>query len=106
MNRRILIVGVIMVAAAGLTFLLVRAWDVEFLAFVVERTAVEKLDSHSDPEAVRAEFRHVRQELDQGRIRRVDYRVALLEAAAFMEKVEVLQPRDVERIFGYFHPGR
>ena len=106
MNRRLLVVGGVLAAGIAAGYLLMRMYDVEFLSMVVERTVEEKLDPSVDAAAVRRMFAGLRADREAGRLTRGACRDGLLEAAAFIEKRQVLRQQDVERIEGYFHPQR
>ena len=94
----------ILLALAGL-YALFQLYEVEFLEYVVERTVVEKLDPGISSGPVRERFARFREWSDTGRLPRADYRVALLDTAAYVEKVEVLEPADLDRIGTYFERG-
>jgi hypothetical protein len=96
--------GGILLALAGL-YLIFQLYEVEFLEYVVERTVLEKLGPDVDPGPVKGRFARFREWARTGRLTRPDYRVALLDAAAYVEKVEVLEPADLDRIGRYFERG-
>jgi hypothetical protein len=94
----------LLLALVGL-YLLFQLYEVEFLEYVVERTVVEKLGPDVAAGPVKERFARFREWAQSGRLPRPDYRVALLDAAAYVEKVEVLEPADLERIGQYFERG-
>lgn len=96
--------GGILLVLAGL-YLLFQLYEVEFLEFVVERTVLEKLDPKVAPGPVKEQFARFREWSRAGRLSRPDYRVALLDTAAYVEKIEVLEPADLDRIQQYFERG-
>lgn len=96
--------GSILLALAGL-YALFQLYEVEFLEYVVERTVVEKLDPDIAPAPVQKRFARFREWCRTGRLPRPDYRVALLDTAAYVEKIEVLEPADLDRIERYFERG-
>jgi hypothetical protein len=94
----------ILLVLTGLYFLF-QLYEVEFLEYVVERTVVEKLGPDVAPGPVKEQFARFRGWAHSGRLPRPDYRVALLDAAAYVEKIEVLEPADLDRIGRYFERG-
>ena len=94
---------VLLVLVAG--YVLFQVFDVEFLDFVVERTVVEKLGAGVSPESVHKRFAVYRTRVREGRLSRRAYRDALLGAAGYVEKVEVLGIDDLDRIGRLFEGG-
>jgi hypothetical protein len=105
MRRRFWVVNSALLLILIGVYGLFQRYDVEFLRFVVERTVMEKLGPDVPPGPVRERFARYRQWSETGRLSRADYRTALLDAAAYVEKVEVLEAPDVERIGQYFERG-
>ncbi len=102
MHRRFYIPLAVAAALLGGAYLAFHAWDVEFMGYIVKRTVIEKSDPSVDRGMVRERFAVLESELARGLRSRSAYRQALLDCAAEIEKVEVLRPADVERLFGFF----
>ncbi len=102
MNKRFLIVTGILVAIVVAGFVLFHTYDVQFLSFVVEQTVLEKLDPSLDPATVKTHFEAFRHDLADGRLSHAEYRRALLESSAYIEKIEILHRQDLDRIYNYF----
>ena len=106
MRRRFWIITVVglLVLAGG--YILFRTHDVEFLDFVVEHTVREKLAPEVDAAAIQARFVELRARRDAGRLSRNAHRQFLLDTAAYVEKHEVIGPRELERIQEYMEHAR
>lgn len=83
-------------------FLVFKAYEVDFLAFIVERTMEEKLHPAVSRERVRERFQASRQRFKTGRISGQRYEIGLLDAAAYIEKIQLLEQQDVDHIFQPF----
>jgi len=100
----ILVSGILILVTVG-GFIMVNLYDVEFLDYVVVRTIIEKIDDTQDPQQILDNFQKYRLDMEAGRISRASYKDAMLAAASYIEKVEVLQQQDIRRIFQYFEKG-
>lgn len=96
--------GGLLLALAGM-YVLFQLYEVEFLEYVVERTVLEKLDPKIAPGPVKEQFARFHEWSRTGRLARPVYRVALLDTAAYVEKIEVLESADLDRIERYFERG-
>jgi hypothetical protein len=105
-HRVFIVVTILIIAFIIGGFLLFRAYDVEFLDYVVVRTVLEKTAPGLDKAEVRQRLAGYRQQLERGDYPRGQYREAVLAAASHIEKVEVLHEEDLQRIYGYFEKGR
>ncbi len=69
-------------------------YSASMIAYVVEEALVQKLPVGSDPRPVRVKFHILMAELPDRRVRME----RLLSMSQYLEKLQVLEPRDLDRL--------
>ncbi len=89
-----LVVSGLFAAIALSSFAVAKHFSSSMIAYVVEEALVQKLPSGYDPQLARSKFRSVLSELPD-RKARVE---KLLSMSQYLEKLQVLEPREVDQL--------
>jgi len=100
LNRRLMVAGLL--ACLSLTALLTaKHYSVPMIAYVVEEAVVQKLPAGADPSLIRTRFRALISEIPDRRVRLEK----LLSMSQYLEKLQMLEPQELERLLIKNEPG-
>jgi hypothetical protein len=105
-SKKLLItITIVVVIFAGM-YILFQVYNLQLMEYIVHRTILEKLDKSIDPVQIHTRLEHIKKQYRTGHISKEVYQKGLLAAASHIEKVVILEQRDLDIIFGYLENGK